>query len=84
MASKGRMGIQVDCWSLHQTIMFCFNGQQRPDGDSGSFADTPKGKNARFQWPAKAGWGFRQGVNMANRYAVKSFQWPAKAGWGFR
>ncbi len=41
-------------------IALCFNGQQRPDGDSGTF-ETPSWimPTLAFQWPAKAGWGFR-------------------------
>ncbi len=37
-----------------------------------------------FQWPAKAGWGFRPGGLQVVWRKPGRFQWPAKAGWGFR
>ncbi len=47
MASKGRMGIQVTCARItHGFTESCFNGQQRPDGDSGLQADAAT--NARL------------------------------------
>ncbi len=37
-----------------------------------------------FQWPAKAGWGFRSMKILGRCPLFGRFQWPAKAGWGFR
>ncbi len=58
MASKGRMGIQ-GLAALPAKAPKGFNGQQRPDGDSGGQGNPQATIPVRFQWPAKAGWGFR-------------------------
>ncbi len=109
MASKGRMGIQARPGRELglKAGWRGFNGQQRPDGDSGTLITrvrpgekvvsmASKGRmgiqvtnpelerfQELFQWPAKAGWGFRNIKNVAWQPCDK-FQWPAKAGWGFR
>ncbi len=131
MASKGRMGIQAAAAQRGEShVDISFNGQQRPDGDSGSWESryhlqcrvsmaskgrmgiqgapggsappgggvsmASKGRmgiqagdeeattaDREFQWPAKAGWGFRD-VYFRMAPFPAMFQWPAKAGWGFR
>ncbi len=45
--------------SCQDPLARCFNGQQRPDGDSGSDHLPRNLRRLEFQWPAKAGWGFR-------------------------
>ncbi len=85
MASKGRMGIQARLRRLDDSSdRPRFNGQQRPDGDSGPGGEGGCGGSRWFQWPAKAGWGFRISMKSVHRCSTGSFQWPAKAGWGFR
>ncbi len=83
MASKGRMGIQEPVMSKLNCVVSVSMASKGRMGIQDRHRKHAGRPGQRFQWPAKAGWGFREYLG----YGVttpRSFQWPAKAGWGFR